>query len=176
MKKATSGFTIVELLIVIVVIAVIASISIVAYSGVQERARNVKTIAGAREYIKALRLYAVDHGGYPDTPYSCLGEGYRYNGAENRCGGNAGIYVNTAFDAALAPYLGTKPQLDTTNIAINSTNTRAGGYYDKNIGAHGVVYYILAGTTGTCDAGGSKVLSTAPETTGFYCAYYLPAP
>ena len=33
-----SGFTIVELLIVIVVIAILAAITIVAYTGVQERA------------------------------------------------------------------------------------------------------------------------------------------
>ncbi len=42
MRKTSSGFTIVELLIVIVVIAILASIAIVAYSGIQNRARNSK--------------------------------------------------------------------------------------------------------------------------------------
>lgn len=38
------GFTIVELLIVIVVIAILAAISIVSYTGIQQRANNTVTI------------------------------------------------------------------------------------------------------------------------------------
>lgn len=40
MRKSISGFTIVELLIVIVVIAILAAISVVAYNGIQTRARD----------------------------------------------------------------------------------------------------------------------------------------
>lgn len=40
MSKKNQGFTIVELLIVIVVIAVLAAISVVAYTGIQERAKR----------------------------------------------------------------------------------------------------------------------------------------
>lgn len=36
------GFTIVELLIVIVVIAILAAISIIAYNGIQSRARDAQ--------------------------------------------------------------------------------------------------------------------------------------
>ena len=38
MRQTKSGFTIVELLIVIVVIAILAAITIVAYNGIQNRA------------------------------------------------------------------------------------------------------------------------------------------
>jgi general secretion pathway protein G len=60
-----SGFTIVELLIVIVVIAVLAAISIVAYNGVQERARDSQRKQDVASIVKALELYYIDNGVYP---------------------------------------------------------------------------------------------------------------
>ncbi len=50
------GFTIVELLIVIVVIAILAAISLVAYNGIQERARNTKINQDLASLQKAIML------------------------------------------------------------------------------------------------------------------------
>jgi general secretion pathway protein G len=65
MSKSKSGFTIVELLIVIVVIAILAAITIVAYNGIQARARDNLRYTDAKTIMKALELYKVDHGSYP---------------------------------------------------------------------------------------------------------------
>ena len=59
------GFTIVELLIVIVVIAILAAISVVAYSGVQERAREAAIKSTLSTVMKKIELYKVDHGTVP---------------------------------------------------------------------------------------------------------------
>lgn len=59
--KLARGFTIVELLIVIVVIAILAAISIVAYNGIQARANDSKMRAGVNQFEKALRLWVQDH-------------------------------------------------------------------------------------------------------------------
>lgn len=62
MDKSRSGFTIVELLIVIVVIAIIATISVVAYSGIQTRARASAIISDLKATEKALNAYKIASG------------------------------------------------------------------------------------------------------------------
>lgn len=63
MNATTRGFTIVELLIVIVVIAILASISVAAYTGIQQRARDSQRAQDMSTIKKALLMYNADHGG-----------------------------------------------------------------------------------------------------------------
>lgn len=57
-----TGFTIVELLIVIVVIAILAAITIVAYNGIQERSRDSIRKSDLATIKKALIMYESDNG------------------------------------------------------------------------------------------------------------------
>lgn len=59
------GFTIVELMIVIVVIAILAAITIVAYTNVQERARYSAAQSNLRSLGTAFDLYRAENGIYP---------------------------------------------------------------------------------------------------------------
>ena len=52
--KQQSGFTIVELLIVIVVISILAAIALASYNGVQNRARESKRDSDVATYYKAI--------------------------------------------------------------------------------------------------------------------------
>lgn len=63
MRKSTTGFTIVELLIVIVVIAILAAISVVAYSNLQQSARDSRRGNDIAQIKKALLAYDAIHGG-----------------------------------------------------------------------------------------------------------------
>lgn len=65
--KEQTGFTIVELLIVIVVIAILAAISIVAYNGIQNRSKNVTTQQSLSQVAKLVEAYNALKGSYPST-------------------------------------------------------------------------------------------------------------
>lgn len=69
--KQNQAFTIVELLIVIVVIAILAAITIVAYNGIQARAYNAATISQAKQTIDLINAYIAVEGKYPSTSNGC---------------------------------------------------------------------------------------------------------
>jgi prepilin-type N-terminal cleavage/methylation domain-containing protein len=63
--KKDRGFTIVELLIVIVVIGILAAIVIVAYNGVTNRANSTKAQTNASAVQKVAEAFNADKGYYP---------------------------------------------------------------------------------------------------------------
>ena len=73
------GFTIVELLIVVVVIAILAAISIVAFNGIQARAKLVQQTAELDRIGKAIQLWSAETGktlGESGTGYNGNGIGF----------------------------------------------------------------------------------------------------
>lgn len=63
--RGKSGFTIIELLVIIVVIGLLAAIGIFAYNDAQKRARDTKRVANAESIVQAIGQYAHDKGEFP---------------------------------------------------------------------------------------------------------------
>ena len=76
LKPLDHGFTIVELLIVIVVIGILAAITIVAYNGVTARASYSKEQQDMTSLNKLIQMYYTVNGGYPNTGGSASWQGW----------------------------------------------------------------------------------------------------
>jgi prepilin-type N-terminal cleavage/methylation domain-containing protein len=80
-KHKQSAFTIIELLIVIVVIGILAAITVVAFTGVQQKARGSLVISDITQVHKALQSYYVQNGSYPATQAGPIVQGDSANQA-----------------------------------------------------------------------------------------------
>jgi len=63
--REKKGFTLIEVLVVMTIIAVLVAIGLPNYLGARQRARDAKRKAELREFKIALRLYYNDYAQYP---------------------------------------------------------------------------------------------------------------
>jgi len=90
---AKKGFTIIELLVVMVVIGILVTITVVSYSGLQQRSRDSERASDITQIKIAIEKYHSDKSGYPRV-----------------CSTDNTACAITSLSAALAPYLATIPR------------------------------------------------------------------
>lgn len=66
MKSNKKGFTLVELMVVILIIGILIGLSLVASVGVKKSARDGKRKSDLEQIRSALEMYKSDEGEYPD--------------------------------------------------------------------------------------------------------------
>lgn len=157
MKRSNQGFTIVELLIVIVVIGILAAITIVAYNGIQLRARNTQQISTAKAYLSAFGVYVATNSTYPPVAGNriCLGI------EQGACVNNTSWTRDTAtLEAALKTIVSTLPAANSATPIVSTPKmgyvplTNMGGGLDTTLDGVNTAFLIYTiEPPGTCSAG-----------------------
>jgi len=138
--KNEKGFTIVELLIVIVVIGILAAITIVAYNGIQSRAKTSSAQSSATNVVKKAEIYNTDDttsSGYPATLAVLTGAA------------STTTYAVTGVTAATPPLSSTTPQTGVAfyKCGVGSAGAATSAATVTNQTGVRVDYYDYAGST-----------------------------
>ncbi len=116
-KNRESGFTIVELLIVIVIIGILAALVIVAYTGIQSRARDTQYKTDAQAILKKAESYAADNNGtYPTAAGNFSGS------IASLPSGIAVVFKSSAGDPTNTVTTGTGTPAGAEALYVNSTS------------------------------------------------------
>lgn len=175
MKRQSVGFTIVELLIVIVVIAVLAAITIVAYNGIQSRAKASEASTALAQAKKKLELYKVDNGSYPTSgnlasagvndgdvtfQYTSNGTTFCITGTVDTVSYKASESTSPSAGGCAGHGVGGVAAI--TNVSINPSAESSLTNYAGPNGA------TLSSSTTQAKYGATSILSTLPTASGGY--------
>lgn len=117
MYRKDKGFTIVELLVVIVVIGVLAAIVIVAYNGITNSAKESAVRSDLGNIAKKLEVYKATNGLYPANATQLESADFKVSQGNYLTNRNNFYYCRTA---------------DYTQYAIGAIATTGAQYYMKN--------------------------------------------
>jgi Tfp pilus assembly protein PilE len=151
MRKSTSGFTIVELIVIIVVIGVLAGITVVAYNGVKIRAQNADRTTELKAWEKAFVQYqAANNGKYPSMPDGgyCLGTGFPSQKCRNYSS-STNVYTEADSAALMTALKSYDPPISGSRDPVNGSVGPYVEYYSNVI--H--LTAVLQGGASDCPSG-----------------------
>jgi prepilin-type N-terminal cleavage/methylation domain-containing protein len=123
-----TGFTLIEVMVVITIVGLLASVVLASLTDARAKARDTQRVQIVKELQKALELYRNGNGGnYPCFTLNCALTGAQGSSLSVN-GTGAGVFPdNAVFDTAISPFL-TVP-LETVNYGGGTTLTQGSIVY-----------------------------------------------
>lgn len=171
------GFTIVELLIVIVVIAILATISMVSYNGIQKRALDSVRKQDIANVAKALAMYRTYEDNLITTGSGCGAGGAGQGWLSHRSSlGGATAYTRSITDCLLNDDYLSKDIVDPSGCTDNARMARCAApttaYMKINCTSGGQNYsYLMARLESTSNPKPADMNSTTCSNHSFFETY-----
>lgn len=173
------GFTIVELLIVIVVLGILAAIVIIGYNGVQTRAKNTSRAVEVKEYANLFHAYKLANKEWPNVPNGtyCLGTGFPQSPSSpslRTCRDWA--QPTSATNTSLTPNeTSSKPLMDllqsagkvATDVHNDTSVPTIGPYVQIHDNTIVITAVLIGKTQAVCDDFKVKLNTTDPDNAGW---------
>lgn len=115
------GFTLMEILVAISIIAILTAIGIVSYGSVNRRSRDTKRKSDTEQVRSALEMYRTDNGYYP-----AIGAGSWTNASG----------LSTVLVATYMPAIPSDPKSPDSVYRYKATNVSGGSYYGYCVSAY----------------------------------------
>lgn len=149
-RQIINGFTIVELLVVIVVIGILAAISLVSYTGITKKATNASFFSDLNNAKKQLSMYYTEYGSFPTT---------LSNGCPTAPSNDVKYCIKTSSGNSISRYNGSN---NTFNLSITNGNSQFGVSNNSPI--------IDTTQPSSCPTGFIPVPGSATYNTNGFCA------
>ena len=172
------GFTLIEIMVVIVIMAILVAITSIVYRGMQERAKTVAILAAVEQWAGVIGAQSVS--GATIAAHTCLGDADDFPA---RDGFGQGVCVTSNGASAMtfnaASYGGwssaARPQGDMpiTQVTADATTVRARGIWIQSLDANGVNIAWVPQVSAECGKGTPYVESTNPLAGGM-CMLHVP--
>ncbi len=158
------GFTIVELLIVIVVIGILAAISVVAYTGLTNGANDAAVKSDMSNVAKFMELYRAEYGAYPTYGQLTSSANRPRLTRSAYTGGGTNAIICVVPDGSSAAFAFVATSKSGARLSVSST--KSSGTYTGSWGGGAV---ICEGAGVTWDAPGrwANWLTDSSTATGF---------